>query len=270
MTISATVYCTCYCDGRAQPFPIPELESYFQCDGVMRPGLALPYDDTTLEAHRIVDVWMQQACEHPGMVACAVEVPDNQYFGFYEVLAHIGWNDFPSLYQHLPPNTTGYLPAQDVVGALHELRAFNHMSEFDHTIQLVAADTNTVIWEHMGRWVNQIEMQGVYFDMGIDEQGFYVTLAHAPHESVFRAVWFEQQVADSGQQVYFHNLETGEQFMSPMPIDVRFSADGQLDFPRQLVVRSQVRTPADFADVVRPLMLACEAALATGNPILWG
>src|SRR5215467_534890 len=104
MTFEATVYCNCFKEGKTKPFPLPELVEHFGLNEDMIPDLNLPWDDTTKNAHKIVQEWRySNPCEHNAMAYCSVSLATNKgYWSFHRILEQLGWEHFPTLHTLLP------------------------------------------------------------------------------------------------------------------------------------------------------------------------
>lgn len=274
MGLDGAVHCNCYEKGRTKPLPFsPELvelnaEGYFE--------LTVP-DDTGKNLVRQLREWENECCLHPNRYRVMTQVSNWWgYRHFLESVEKIGWDRFPVLYEYLPNGNTGTLPAQHAPQALVEIELFREIAFFGIHHLLVKSDTGEKLYEMPGTFIWSKDVS-----IGYDENGVYFLNGETDAE-VFRAKRLEQRILyetmpmDENERseiaVEFYDPDTEARFRCMTTISGAATvSDGEMKFdnPRLLHVEARPHTAADFEYILHPLKLLCEAAVETGNPVVW-
>ena len=288
MGLDAFVYCNCYKEGKTKPFPLPELEQFFSEDEEGYRGLHLQYD-THEESHRIVDEWMENACEHNHMDYISERIGNwASYRYFQQALADIGWSFFPTLHEELPNANGGFMTSDKTEIALQELTLFKQLANDRKMPFLIDTTTGEVVYNYVPAYRGVFQWTKPYL-MGFDPQGFFIyksideskTEAQKRHldesQVVFRAMRFEQRFIENGDNdqkplVEYFNADTEDRFVCHKPvIPWTLDANGQVISykPRLLHVETRTVDAEEYRWQVGALERVCKASIETGNPVMW-
>ncbi|MCU0514274.1 MAG: hypothetical protein MUE40_17095 [Anaerolineae bacterium] len=273
MGLDAFVRCNCYRDGQAQPFPLPHLEAHIVVndDGFL--ALNVPEDDHP-EALRQFDEWKSHACPHEGMMVVFERISNwSGYRAFQEALGRMGWRHFPTLERELPALNGGQMPTAAAVRVLAELGLFRRRIGQQHNLFLVNSDSGDVVYEYIAVYDGVFMWSGdEKLNFGFNAGGFFIAAQH-PQSAVrngrvlFQALRLEQRLLSAPGEplrVEYFNADTEERFLC------HSLTGGTIDdYPALLHVEERPLTPEDFEYILLPLQKVCEAAIATGNPVVW-
>jgi hypothetical protein len=273
MGIQASVMCRCYALGQASPCPYPEA---FQADPAAMPGLRLAFDDLdeAAEAQERFLAWLERCCPHPRMEQRREFIASwRGYRQFVEALEQLGEDNFPLLYEHLPEGQDGITPAELAALMLDELALFEARQANLRQVVLFDDEREQVI--SMGSDV----LRGALaldrltgYDLGFDEQGFFVRDRLEYDRLLFRARQVEQVLIHAESlEVEYIDRDTGQRFRCRAAFGPRTTdADG---FPRMALARFSVQeqpmAEGRFAYIVQPLRRILQAAQETGHPVRW-
>lgn len=284
MGLSAYVNCACYRRGTARPFPLPPLETFFRfdVDGVL--GLDLPYEGYEIE-HNTVQSWMECACDHEDMELISQSISNwTGYLAFLQSLTQIGWKFFPTLKQELPRKNDGYTGANSAYLILRELELFSKLVEQSSNYFLINTLSGEAIQEYLAalKGIFLYADNGTGLQMGIDPQGFFILCSDAnnPQAKIecFRATKFEQRIIqrdDKGKptKVDFYCAETESHFVTNAILtQFETMGAGQLllpHYPTAMHVEKRGQEAFHFDYILKPLRRICQAAVLSGNPIVW-
>lgn len=273
MGLDAYVQCNCYKEGKAKPFPLPDLEKYLGMDGEGVFTLNLEYEGHE-EAHQMFVEWKATACEHPNMDYVSERISNwSGYRAFQEALAELGWRHFPALEAELPALNGGSMSAQSAARALQELALFKEMIRQKTNIFLVNTETGEAIFEYIATYFGIFMWAGdEKLNFGFDKHGFFIAGQHPdsavrPGQIFFQAMRLEQRLIDAdeqGRRVEYFNADTEERFIC------RSVAAGTPDaYPRLLHVEERRLSADNFDYILKALTAVCQASVATGNPVVW-
>lgn len=277
MPLRARVRCRCWEEGRTAPPPVPREAIQFDDQGMLQVDPELPVNDRLLLA--LLD-WREGGCEHRDMAIRDESVaPWIRYHFFYQAVAQLGWDEFPSLEQALPRTKKNQVPPEVAALTLDELEAFRAAVERGmEAACLVVEETEAVILQVPSeRKARALAGASTGIDLVLTRDG--AVLERAKDKTpLFRSRAFRQHVRFShgDEQVEGADLvdeQTGEVFDSP----VVFGLDGmhragrrQVDaFAGRLSVRLRPLSAADFADVLDPFTRALEGAVEVGHNLVW-
>ncbi|MEW2594565.1 hypothetical protein AB0893_29565 [Micromonospora aurantiaca] len=258
MGLDAFVYCRCWQDGLATPFPAGPVG--YDEDGCL--ALLQPWEGNAA-AHNAFYSWMSgDACPHPDMALASEGVAN--WAGvrlFQQAIRAADPERFPTLAATLPDVNGGSLPADRAAVALAELDAFAGTARITDEVELIDEATGAVVMQYVEAY-RGLFMFGPGFQAGVDPDGFFVLDRADPPATLFRAVRFGQrplpgdrvELTAGGTRTVVAMRPVGEHGEPP---------------PERLAVRTQSRSGGDFAYIVEPLRRLCAASVATGNPVMW-
>jgi hypothetical protein len=262
--LDAFVRCRCWQDGFATPPGDPELVGVDE-DGWL--GLLVPYEGNEA-AHREFDEWLHGGCSHERMRYVDERVSNwGGYRMFQDALRHAGPSHFPTLFAELPESNGGQMSAEAAGRALGELDFFIHQAALGDDVVLVDEATGAVVMEYIAAY-DGVMMLGPGYRAGVDPEGFFVLDPNTdPPLTLFRSTRFGQRVVDE-DRVEFADRALAERppVLVAMP-PVR-GWDHQPE-PSELRVEVRPRTAWAFGYILEPLNRLCQAAVTTGNPVVW-
>ncbi|MET7470396.1 hypothetical protein ACFYON_01215 [Micromonospora sp. NPDC005686] len=258
MGLDAFVYCRCWQDGLATPFPVGPVG--YDEDGCL--ALLQPWEGNAA-AHDAFCAWMSgDACPHPDM-ALVSECVSN-WSGvrlFQQASRAAGEHRFPTLAAALPDVNGGSLPADRAAVALAELDAFAGTARITDEVELIDEATGRVLMQYVEDY-RGLFMYGPGFQAGVDPDGFFVLDRADPPVTLFRATRFTQRPLPGGRVEFTVGGTRTTVAMRPV------GGHGEPP-PERLAVRTRSRSGDDFAYLVEPLRRLCAASVASGNPVMW-
>lgn len=270
MGINATVMCNCYREGRARPCPVPE---HFYYDPSVTPSLDLDVAGHE-EEHARFKSWLLEACPHPYMVYASEFISSWRGFRtFSDAVEELGVGQFPMLNAQLPGGDDGITIPRDSVLMLEEIALFEAKDSV--MVQAVLVDTDRNVDISMGSHVlgGALTMDRVSgYDLGFDNQGFFVRDRWEGNRDLFRAMNVEQRLLHPEDlTVEYFDMDGGNSFRCKVPFgkpDV-----GEDGVPRMFLQHFHVAlrptSPDRFAYILAPLKRILEASIEMGNPIRW-
>jgi len=273
MGIQASVMCRCYALGQTTPCPFPQA---FQADPAAMPALLLDFDDLdeAAEAQQRFLAWLERCCPHPRMEQRREFIASwRSYRQFVEALEQLGEEAFPLLYEQLPQGQDGITAPELAQPMLEELALFEARQSDLRQVVLFDDERGQVI--SMGSDV----LRGALaldrltgYDLGFDEQGFFIRDRLEYDRLLFRARRVEQRLLHPDSlEVEYVDLD-GEQRLrcraafGPLAVD-------EAGIPRMALQRFSVQEQAmaqgRFAYIVEPLRRILQAAQETGHPVRW-
>ncbi|MBO3743884.1 hypothetical protein [Actinoplanes flavus] len=257
MGLDAFVYCRCWQDGLTPPAPVGPVG--FDEEGYL--SLLVAGDGYT-EAEAVFDGWMASACPHELMEQASEHLANwTGYRLFQQALGAAGWSHFPTLRAELPSANGGRMPAEAAARVLGELDHFERQAVIDDEVVLVDEATEAVALRYVAAYQGVL-MLGPGYRAGVDQEGFFVLDPDSdPPATLFRSARFRQRVLPGGQVQFSDEEKSVRIAMSPV--------GGAGTPPEQLCVKTRPQLPAEFDYIVEPLRRLCQAAVATGNPVMW-
>jgi hypothetical protein len=276
MGLDAYVRCNCYREGKAKPFPLPELKLSLNGD------LLEEFRSLTKEQRSRHFQWQQTACEHPGFAFAFKRI--SNWFGvraFQEALESAGVSNFPTLSEQLPNANGGEVSSELAARILVELDYFRHHADLGQDTWLVDSETGKEIFNYIAAY-NGIFMWSEY-RCGVDPEGFFIAQPDPNDRTqlgneMFRSMRFEQRVLawkDDGTEakVEFFDAASERRFVwNQVAVTcAERQEDGKLNStPIRLGhVITRRKTAEDFNYILTPLETVCRASIETGNPIVW-
>ncbi|MGE0494553.1 MAG: hypothetical protein AB7S38_35415 [Vulcanimicrobiota bacterium] len=264
MGLDATVMCRCYQDGLCQPFP----GAFFDEEGY----LTVPEGDFAA-----FDDWLSSACPHPGMELVCERVSNwAGYRCFQQALGRTGWENYPTLAEHLPNANGGQLPARAARAALEELLYFRDLPEVGLNVCLFETASDEVIQERVVGYDGKFVLGGrTGYDIGLDNETVFIERRETG-EVVFQAARVGQKVkTDRNGEVVsaeLTDLGSGTVWRGPLAIPGFVRQIGKLwrsTYPEALHVERRLEVPADYAYATDALVRLFEASIQTSNPVRW-
>jgi hypothetical protein len=266
--LDAFVHCRCWQDGLAVPPCAPDLVGFDE-DGWL--NLIVPFEGHEAAFRRFED-WKRDGCPHKGMRYANEHLSNwSGYRLFQHALREAGPPHLPTLLAELPNANGGQMSAEAAAAVLTELDHLTHHAVLGDDVVLVDEATGTVQFEYIAAYEG-VMMLGPDFRAGVDPDGFFVLDPRTdPPTTLFRSTRFHQRVIDE-RRVEFTDAS---QAAAPagrrnaVEIDMMPIGGHSGPPPRSLSVETRPRTAASFAYIVEPLRRLCQAAVATGNPVVW-
>ncbi|MFC4912167.1 hypothetical protein [Actinomadura gamaensis] len=256
MGLDAFVLCRCWQDGRTSEPPVPP--------ELVKADEYGPYVEGDAGEPEF-SVWKDgAACPHENMEAASERISNwGGYRCFQQAMEAAGWERFPVLREYLPESNGGTLPAERAREALGELASFRDRADVGRETVLLDEDTGTVLAANIRAYGGVFVWDGIAKRrVGVDERGLFV-LDDADRE-LFRARRCTQRRVRAGR-IRFRTEDGAE-----TTLDLA-SAIGEQDgsYPARLTVVERPLGGSYFDYAVEPLRRVCEAAVETGNPVVW-
>ncbi|MEM9953220.1 MAG: hypothetical protein AAF846_16565 [Chloroflexota bacterium] len=192
---------------------------------------------------------------------------------FMDAIDALGSEHFPTIIEQLPDGDEGYTSADKVQALYDELQIF--VQNQTQVQQAVLVDSERGEDISMGSNV----LRGALttdrltgYDLGFNEQGFFVRDRWELDRILFQAMRVEQRLINPEQhQVEYVNLDTDQRFLCTTPFGkVGTGEDG---IPRMMLQRFHVElrdtAPNRFIYITGPLERVFEMALQQGEGIEW-
>ncbi|MEV4255146.1 hypothetical protein AB0J52_18490 [Spirillospora sp. NPDC049652] len=264
MGLDAFVLCRCWQDGRTTEPPVPRERIKSDDYG--------PYLDGESGATLLMDpldgvfqMWKAgAACPHEHMEIARERIASwGGVASLRQAMENAGWERFPVLREHLPESNGGELPAERADEALAELAAFRACDRVGTEVVLLDEDTGDVVATGIRAYRGVFVWDGMARRrVGVDERGLFVS--DDSGRELFRALRCTQRRVRAGR-VRFRAEDGAE-----TTLDLT-STIGERDgsYPTRLHVVERPLGGAYFDSVLEPLRKVCEAAVETGNPVVW-
>jgi hypothetical protein len=256
--LDAFVYCRCWQDGLTLP-PVGPVG--FDEEGYL--DWLVARDEYT-EADAAFDRWKATGCPHEDMELVSEHLaPWAGYRLFQQALQSAGWSHFPSLKAELPSANGGRMPAAAAARVLDELDYFEKRAVITDEVVLVDEASGEVKLTYVAAYQGVLIL-GPGYRAGVDPEGFFVLDVDAdPPVTLFRSVRFRQRVLTGGQVEFSDEATTVRLTVPPV------GGAATTGPPHRLRLETRGQSPADFGYIVQPLRRLCQAAVATGNPVMW-
>jgi hypothetical protein len=271
MGITAKVTSNCYRDGKSTPCPFPD---EFIIDEVRGPMLTIKYIGNEQKYKRFWD-WLKECCEYPDMLRANEFIASwRDYYTFNDALKAVGVELFPILTKNLPDgNAQGITPAEESALALEEIAYFQSLPAVDQSAILVDTERGQDVSKGSNVLGGALTMDRVSgFDLGFDEQGFFVRDRWELNRELFRAYRVEQTVINPEDfYVEYRDLDNDKVFRCSAPFGQMIHGEDGL--PRAYLKSFHVELrdvpPARYAYIIDPLIRVFEASVETGNAVRW-
>ncbi|MCA9041782.1 MAG: hypothetical protein KDA65_15620 [Planctomycetaceae bacterium] len=272
MGLDATVMCTCFQEGKAEPaFPrewlVVDEEGY----------LNLTPEQDNPRNNSLLNHFLETGCPHARMEYASERISNwSGYRSFQGVLRTLGMEKFPVLQQELPMNNGGITLSEQCTVALEELDRFMSFPRTTSTPALYEGETGKLLYKYIE------DYEGVFIwsgsdqsEMGVDHDGFFVRDREG--NILFRSQRFLQHHRSKRDWFFrkrilytWNDLDTGKAYTTSTPLKY-MSGEGQTNSekPFEYYTGEAEETPDDFDYAVEPLRIVFKAALVTGNPVRW-
>jgi hypothetical protein len=271
MGITAKVTSTCYRDGKTTPCPFPE---DFVIDEVRGPILIIPYAGNESRYQRFWD-WLKTCCEYPDMLRANEFISSwRDFYTFQDALKSVGAEQFPVLMAHLPDgDENGITPADVSAIALEEIAHFQSLDAVTRSAVLVDSERHQDISKGSNVLGGALTMDRVSgFDLGFDDNGFFVRDRWELNRELFRAMRVRQVVINpEAYVVEYHDLDSDKVFECSAPFGQMIAGDDGLPraYLRDFHIELRQVPPSRYAYIIDPLIRAFEASVETGHAVRW-
>ncbi len=257
MGLDAFVYCRCWQDGLTPPAPVGPVG--FDDEGYL--SLLVDKDGYTA-AHAALHAWTARACAHERMEQASERVASWPGLRlFQQALESAGWSHFPTLQAELPSANGGRMSAEAAARVLDELDFFVQQAVMGDEVVVVDEATGEVALRYVAAY-RGVWMLTSGYEAEVDPDGFFVLdVGSDPPATLFRSTRFRQRVVPDGQVEFSDAASSVRITMAPV--------GGPETAPERLRMELRHQSPADFNYIVTPLRRLCQAAVETGNPVMW-
>jgi len=192
---------------------------------------------------------------------------------FLDALHDLGAAQFPMILDQLPDGDEGETSTEKAAVMLRELD--NFVEQQGNIQQAILVDTERGSDVSMGSNVlgGVLSMDRVSgYDLGFDEQGFFVRDRWELNRELFRAMRVEQQlIHPESLTVEYVDLDSGQTFRCNVPFGLPLP--GEDGIPRMALQRFHIELRpvplTRFAYIVNPLRAVLEASVASSDSIRW-
>ncbi|HYG14312.1 MAG TPA: hypothetical protein VEC12_01065 [Bacteroidia bacterium] len=267
MGYDAYVSCNCYREGKTTEPPhkkhlsveteglfinLPEKTWYYKL-----------FPNKLYQHYNEFDEWKRTACPHEDMEFASERIANiTGMANFRYVVKKLsGKKNLNTLLAQLPEANGGFLPVELAQDFLHDLRRFEESGEQEEIISLTERVSGTVLWQSDGPFILDGRYK-LYF--GLDNNGFYI----ADKQNVLFRAWNFRQVTNKDTFTFINNY-TGYEFISPRriyPPEDTGELQKYYDFQCE---RFSVNVAEEYKYIIDSLIKLCQAALETGNPVIW-
>lgn len=271
MGISAKVTSNCYRDGKTTPCPFPDS---FEIDEVRGPMLTIKYIGNEQKYKRFWD-WLKTCCEYPDMLRANEFISSwRDYYTFRDALESVGTQHFPVLLEQLPDgDELGITPADQSEVALKEIAYFQSLDHVDESAVLVDTERDVVVSKGSNVLGGALTMDRVSgFDLGFDEQGFFVRDRWELNRELFRAMRVEQTILNPEEfYVEYRDRDSDKSFRCSAPFGQIINGEDGLPraYLKQFHIEIRPVAPTRYAYILDPLIRVFEASVETGNAVRW-
>jgi hypothetical protein len=192
---------------------------------------------------------------------------------FMDALEELGSDQFPTILDQLPDGDEGETSAEKAALMLRELDHFIEQQAQVHQAILVDSERGGDVSMGSNVLGGVLSMDRVTgYDLGFDEQGFFVRDRWELNRELFRAMRVEQNlVLPESLIVEYVDLDGGQRFQCNVPFGK--SVTGADGLPRMMLKNFHIELrptpPSRFAYIVTPLRVVLEASIESGEPISW-
>ena len=192
---------------------------------------------------------------------------------FQDAIAKLGNENFPTIVEQLPDGDEGFTSADKIQTLLDELNRF--IDQQTNIQQAVLVDTEREIDISMGSNV----LRGALttdrltgYDLGFNEQGFFVRDRWELDRILFQAMRVEQRLINPEEhQVEYHDRDSDRHFLCTTPFGKVIT--GEDGVPRMLLqhfhIDLRATAPNRFAYITAPLGRVFDAAIEKDEGIEW-
>ena len=290
MGLDAFVHCNCHAEGKASPFPLPELEQYFKQH--KNGHLSLTLDDIEFQdAHQRAMEWMETACEHHHMLITFEHISNwTGYRYLRQALEDIGWSHFPALFAELPESNGGYTTATQAEKVLEELALFRKLASGRNMPFLVDTKTDAIIHSYVAVYEGVFMWAGAEdLCFGIDPDGFFIAKIRDRNDEdlrqlrvdtsqiFFRSTRFEQRILevnenDKPQKIEYFDANNENRFICGTAVALTtIDEEGNIEqtYPQLLQTEFRKVDDSEHDYQLNALEAVCKASIETGNSIVW-
>jgi hypothetical protein len=195
------------------------------------------------------------------------------YQQFMDALDELGAEQFQMIIDQLPDGDEGETSAEKAAVMLRELE--NFIEQQSQIQQAILVDSERGGDVSMGSNVlgGVLSMDRVSgYDLGFDENGFFVRDRLELNRELFRAMRVQQNlIHPESLTVEYVNLDDGRTFQCNVPFGKPTTGDD--GFPRMMLQKFHIELrstpPNRFSYIVRPLKSVLEASIESGDSIQW-
>ena len=196
------------------------------------------------------------------------------YQQFVDALYELGEDQFPTILDQLPDGDEGETSAEKASIMLRELEQFIEQQGKVHQAILVDSERggDVSMGSHvMGGVLTMDRVTG--YDLGFDENGFFVRDRWEHNRELFRAMRVQQNLLHpESLTVEYVYLDSGQTFRFNVPFGKPMP--GYDGIPRMMLQQFHIEIrstpPSRFAYIVTPLKVVLEASVASNETIHWG
>lgn len=195
------------------------------------------------------------------------------YSAFVDALEQIGTQHFPIILAQLPDGDEGTTSPEKAALMREELRYF--LQQQSQVQQVVLVDVERGVDISMGSQISggALSMDRVSgYDLGFDENGFFVRDRWEMNRDLFRAMRVQQHLLyPETHTVEYEDLDSGQRFRCNVPFGKPLPDDDGI--PRMILAHFQVEirptAPNRFGYITDPLMRTLELSIAENAAINW-
>jgi len=195
------------------------------------------------------------------------------YSAFVDALEQIGESHFPTILNQLPDGDEGTTTPENAEKMRAELDLF--LQQQDQIQQVVLVDVERDVDISMGSQISggALSMDRVSgYDLGFDEEGFFVRDRWEMNRDLFRAKRVQQHLLHpEAHTVEYEDLDTGQRFRCNVPFGKPIN--GEDGVPRMLLRHFEVQirpaAPNRFAYITDPLTRVLDMSINERLPITW-
>ncbi len=195
------------------------------------------------------------------------------YSAFMDALEQVGMSHFPTIIDQLPDGDEGTTTPEKAARMRDELLYF--IQQQDQVQQVVLVDAERGVDISMGSQISggALSMDRVSgYDLGFDENGFFVRDRWEMNRDLFRAMRVQQHLLHpETHTVEYEDLDTGQRFRCNVPFGKPVPGnDGILRMHLQhFHVEIRPAAPNRFAYITDPLLRALEISIEDDVSINW-
>lgn len=280
MGLRARVACRCYLEGKAKPFPIPELKKHFVFDGDRSIWyLDVPDTDENDEIQDQIEEWLTSACEHEDMDYYSEGLASWSGLTRLEwLLQQIGPNHCPVFLQELTHiNKTQSTSPTAAAQMLQELAYVEQLESVGSAPVLVNTATGNFVLEtigpvtlHYGSYKGNRPIAD-QIRLSIDNMGFCLENGWT-HEEIFRSMAFDILLVDGHTE--YHALDSQQTFIhysDPRFAEIFLEHDVTPTGHTQISLHVETRPVliAWFRGTIDLFKQALQASVDIDMPIAW-
>lgn len=193
---------------------------------------------------------------------------------FVDALHELGKEQFRMILEQLPDGDEGETAPEKATVMLRELETF--IEQQANVQQAILVDSERGGDVSMGSNVlgGVLSMDRTTgYDLGFDEQGFFVRDRWELNRELFRAMRVEQNlIHPESHTVEYVDLDNGQTFQCNVPFGKPIPSEEGV--PRMMLQHFHIELrptpPSRFAYIVTPLKSVLEASIESGDTISWG